>query len=232
MKNKNKLRHCTIVKGVEPISPSKKFIPDWYKNGENIVGGNIKKVTRLPINPGFQLCGPFVDSLTSGYMMPLICDIAVEQSENGPIISWNYDDFKIITKRKNDTNTTLPVPSGYSDQHFAWHTQHFYKIPKGYSALVTHPLNRFDLPFQTLSGIVDGEFAVYDGQLPVFFNSTFEGIIPAGTPIAQIILFKTENWQSELDYNLLEEANINHVKGMMPAFGWYKKNIRKRKSYD
>jgi hypothetical protein len=79
---------------------------------------------------------------------------------------------------------------------------------------------------------VDGEFALYGGNVPVFFSSSFEGVIPEGTPIMQIIPFKTENWVSEKDLNIIEEGERNHKISSRKAFGWYKQNIWKKKTYN
>ena len=71
-----------------------------------------------------------------------------------------------------------------------------------------------------------------NGNIPVFFSKTFEGIIKAGTPIAQIIPFKTENWTSELDPLILEEGHKNSKRSTMAAYGWYKQHFWKKKKYD
>ena len=168
-------------------------------------------------------------------MLTTPTDIAVEQTEIGPAITWREELKDVFLQvRNNDyTNKTLPTPEGFSDLHFVWISKIALKIPRGYSMVFTHPLNRFDLPFQTLSGVIDGEFCMYhNGSIPVFFSKTFEGVIPKGTPFAQIILFKTEDWQSEFNENLLKEANDAYTQSCSVSSGWYKKNIWKRKSYD
>ena len=65
-----------------------------------------------------------------------------------------------------------------------------------------------------------------------FFSNTFEGLIPAGTPIMQILLFKQENWKSKEDKEIYNYAMINQKLSNNTAVGWYKKNIWKRKSYE
>jgi len=53
-----------------------------------------------------------------------------------------------------------------------------------------------DLPFQTLSGIVDCDVHPNSVFVPFFLKKDFEGIIPAGTPIMQLLPFKRESWES------------------------------------
>jgi hypothetical protein len=165
-------------------------------------------------------------------MIPLAQDIAIKQTEGGPSITFNNDAGSPIEMRETGLNGLLPTPKGCSDVHFAWQTSVCFKIPKGYSALLTHPLNRFDLPFITASGVIDGEYSVPPGNLPVFISSTFEGIVPMGTPIVQILLFKSESWDSINDKDIIEESMLNNKRAKSMSYGWYKKNIWKKKTYN
>jgi hypothetical protein len=98
--------------------------------------------------------------------------------------------------------------------------------------MISHPANRFDLPFTTLSGIVDSDTALHEGNLPFFIKEGFEGLIPKGTPIFQIIPFKRENWKSEIDRDISIEANKNAFSAGSVLFGWYKSKVWKRKTYN
>jgi hypothetical protein len=228
MKKNNILKYASLDSNIQDVVPIKLKVPEWYKNTPGIQDG--KNIKKIPVDFTFKVCSPFLDALTSGYSIPLPMDIAIEQTEKGPSISWG-DNSKILDLRDKQSNSLLPTPQGHSDLHFVWRLQHYIKIPKGYSAIFTHPLNRFDLPFTTLSGIVDGEFALHGGNVPVFFSSSFEGVIPEGTPIIQIIPFKTESWVSKKDLTIIEEAEKNNINSLRKAFGWYKQNIWKKKIY-
>jgi hypothetical protein len=230
-KNKNVLKHSSIDLSFPEISPAKNFIPDWYKNAPPFKDGQ-KTPKRLPFPLTFKKCIVFLDSFTTGYMIPLSVDICVEKTDMGQLISWNDESNSFVELRDSKINELIPTPVGYSEQHYVWKTKNMFKIPKGYSAFLGHPLNRFDLPFLTLSGIIDGEMCVYDGNVPVFFKKDFEGLIPAGTPIAQLFLFKTENWTSKVDKTIIEEGKNNLKKSLNLGFGWYKKNIWKKKTYE
>jgi hypothetical protein len=226
---KNIFKHSALSFVLPKIEPIKNIIPDFYKNSEPIP--NYKKIKELPLRPNFKYCNTFLDSFTTGYYIPLVADIAVKQTDNGPIISWSDPQLQIVSERNRADNPTLPTPIGCSSNHFVWQTQHVFEIPKGYSALLTHPLNRHDLPFVTLSGIVD-DFVLHKGAIPVYFSSTFEGLIPKGTPILQIILFKTENWKSEIDVDIIKISTQNEFNSSSNSIGWYKKNIWKKKTYE
>ena len=75
--------------------------------------------------------------------------------------------------------------------------------------MFTHPHNRFDLPFYTISGIVDTDKYPFSVQFPFFIKENFTGIIKAGTPVAQITFFKRNKWFKTIkkynEYNLKKE---------------------------
>ncbi len=230
---KNKLEHAASDKSFAKISSAKSFVPDWYKKQTKFSHGN-SDPNMLPAELTFKMCSAFGDAFISGYMIPLPVDIAVKQSENGPIISWSSiaENSGFLQIRDSKLSEHLPIPYGYSEKHFLWSTKHYVKLPKGYSAIFTHPFNRYDLPFMTLTGIIDGEYVVPKGNVPVFFKDNFEGIIPAGTPIIQVIPFKTENWIAIENEKIIKDGDLNDKKSTNLAYGWYKKNIWKKKIYE
>ena len=86
----------------------------------------------------------------------------------------------------------------FDDDRFIIKFNNFWTIqaPAGYSLLFTHPVNRRDLPFTTLTGLVDCD-AFYNN--PVLFPARwhdvdFNGVLPKGTPVAQCLPVKRENW--------------------------------------
>jgi hypothetical protein len=48
-------------------------------------------------------------------------------------------------------------------------------------------LSSASLPFSILPGIVDADHFKLSVQFPFLLQAGFEGVIPAGTPVAQII---------------------------------------------
>jgi hypothetical protein len=230
IKKKNILKYIMNDQAHPEIRPAKFFIPDWYKEAKP-APVSFKDIVELPMPLGFKACSPFLEALSTGYIVPLPVDIAIRQTPDGPHITWTKD-VDYLSRRGNGLNETLPTPHGFSKNHYTWITHSMIKIPKGYSALFTHPLNRYDLPFLTLSGVVDGEFTMPNGNVPVFFSNTFEGLIPAGTPMFQVILFKTENWESEQDKDIMDHGLAMQRRSENYAYGWYRKNILKRKIYN
>jgi hypothetical protein len=208
---------------------AKNNIPQWYR----AISPANPDIRRFPIKLNIKNCLPFLDSFTAGYMYTLPFDIAVEILGNGqPNITWASGDFDIIKTRNGSESPGMPTPEGYHDTNFVWQTKTAIKLPKGYSALLTHPLNRFDLPFMTLSAIVDADYGLNGGHIPFYIKKGFEGIIEQGTPFIQILPFKRENWKSVKVEGLFKKTLEDSFVSTLNAGGWYKKNSWKRKYYN
>jgi hypothetical protein len=126
----------------------------------------------------------------------------------------------------------IPVPIGCESSHYAWTIPYYFKTPKEYSILITHPLNRHELPFVTLSGIVQSDQVLQTGNLPFFIKDGYSGVVEAGTPIAQIIPIKNNSWKIENNKELKVIGEEMNNKTRRIFGGWYKKNIWTRKEYE
>jgi hypothetical protein len=233
MKSK-KLEYDLYHPVFEPIGYMKNIIPDWFKKIEKFSGG---KLSIAPSTITVKSCAPFMDAFLTGYYIPAPVDFLVEQTPNGPKISWNFFDFDyketdFIIERDKGMVPNLPIPQGFHSNHFSWSTKQILKVEDGYSLLITHPLNRDDLPFRTMSGVVDANYAMNGGKLPFLLQMGFEGIIKAGTPIAQIIPIKSEPWELKRNTNLLSDAKLARSESLKYIIGWYKNKYWNRKEYN
>lgn len=196
--------------------------PDWYKA--------MPMETPLP-EGGADLtvkhCLPFVDALTHGVIIPLQADITVKDGEFD--WDWPHPDsplgFHFPTQAPG-------VPFVDPDEvvikaHNFW-TMH---TEPGWSILFTHPLNRLDLPFRTLSGLVDTDgFDALPVHFPMLWvDRGFEGTLPAGTPVAQCIPVLRE--RLEIDIQAMSAADYEAAKGLKERIkaerGFYKNHIRR-----
>ncbi len=217
---------------LEPPKPARNFIPDWYKKTPQFVGGN-PLINNPSVNGSktVKLCIPFLDILTSGYIVELWQDMQVTQLPTGPRITWGTE-VPLVETRDKMMAEHIEIPHGHDDTHFVWYFPYSFKTPKGYSVLFSQPFNRYDLPFTTLSAIIDTDDAVIRGRIPFFIKKDFEGIIPAGTPIAQIIPFKRDEWTLVKNPELLKIANEHRFKSMRVTKGFYKNNLWKKKKFN
>jgi len=215
------------------IVPSKTLIPEWYKkiprweNNEMVTIAN----NGISINGTIKQCMPFVDSLSIGYMLTLPFDIYVKQIDNTPFLVWKSDIEQSISWRPNVADENL-VPIGCYPREYTWNPCVSYVVPKEYNLLVTHPLNRNDLPFVTISGVIDGGYVSHPhGNMPFYIKNNFQGLIKQGTPIAQIIPFRKESWISEKTSGLVKDGTLNKKRSTSVFSDWYKKTHWTRKDF-
>lgn len=171
-------------------------IPTWLKT----MPMQAFSATDMRIEDTVKRCPPFVDAMTSGFLIPLICDLTVKNGE----FTWDNDippggtlDFQRSPISFHDASQLTGSPL-FEPDRFAikFHNLWTIEAPEGYALLFTHPLNRFDLPFTTLSGQVDCD-SYRDSWIhfPAFWHDLdFEGVLPKGTPVAQCIPVKRERW--------------------------------------
>lgn len=185
---------------LDPPKPVKNFTPEWYRNSEHYYISDDGSE-----QPGLKTCAPFLDAMLSGYVLVTPFPIYVGTNEDGSLrIQWNGPDewAGFVMERPKKSGELMPRPAGHHPNHLVWSSKWGWKTPRGYSSLVTHPLNRHDLPFTTQSGIIDSDKFFANGNLPFFIKEGFVGTIPAGTPYCQIIPIKRSGWKSILDFGL------------------------------
>lgn len=211
---------------------AKSNIPQWYKDINGINEKNIVFDESNNAQLNVKSCIPFFDSFASGYMINLWCDLYFEQMEDGShFIRWGSTTPDPVGFRDHNRNI-IPTPWGCTPYQYVWKVPYHFGLPSGYSAFVTHPLNRPDLPFVGMSGIIDADPVISTGHYPFFIKESFNGVLPAGTPILQIIPFKRESWKIE-NSKEIEEMGRKYLKENSRRFmGFYKQNKWKRKSYE
>ena len=220
-----------------PLS-SKNLVPKWYVSADkyeknphgehylNHLGGKVLS---------FKNCPALLDMFTAGYLYVTPCDLEFFTDEYGiPRVKTEkgFEDFCDSRQKMND----FEVPSGYYKNHFHWYPNWAPRLPEGYSALYTNPLNRFDLPFITTAGIIDNDKMDTPGLFPFFLREGFKGIIPKGTPYIQVIPFKREDWEMEIVQHTYQEIYDRHQNQAdlyrVKDGGAYKKHTWSRKRYE
>lgn len=230
MKKLFTLKYEDYEKSNDYLLKSRSKIPKWFKD-LSLLNPN-SDPNHLPLNKTVKACPPFLDSLTAGYVVVTTCDIGVKQTATGPYLSWDSANQAPLRARDKDAHKGIPVPAGYSDFPFVWNMPIAFECPKDCSVLITHPFNRYDLPFISTSGIVDGGWSVFDGSIPFFVSKEFEGIIPKETPFAQFLPFKNGNWKAEHSKGLYDKSGKNYKESAKVSIGWYKSKFWVKKSYE
>lgn len=222
-----------IEEGLEVIEPMFKHRPEWYKKMPTF-SDEQKKISFYTndslANTTAKHCMPFLDTFNTGYALTLLQDVLVGNETSDFEIVWKSSPPP-LEARSASSALGLPVPSGHSPNYYAWKYYGNIKLPDGYSMIFTHPLNRFDLPFTTLSAIIDADSIFYSGSVPFFFKAGFKGIIPAGTPIAQMIPFKREEWKMEVDDSVAFAGGKRKRDASFIMLNNYKNNFWHKKRY-
>lgn len=213
---------------IEQPQPASKFVPDWYKNMESYIGKEKKPNGGGGTNATIKRCMPVFDAITAGYIITSPADVYVSLKDGQQFFEWSnlgLISFHIIEQAPEHPNRK---PHAYPK----WMNPWAIKTPKGYSTLFTQPMHRESV-FTILPGIVDTDTYTAQVNFPFVVNDpNFEGLIPKGTPIAQIIPFKREDWQMEIgsEKELKEQFNITQ-KLQSKFFDRYKSMFWSRKEY-
>jgi hypothetical protein len=226
-KSNNKLITFTNVQGVsdfyKPI-PASKVIPEWYKKM-----GSFYPKEKVPTStPTIKKCIPVLDAITAGYIIVSPCDVYVSFKEGSPdynsaikgLIAFHPVKQAHLHPRMNEH----PFPK--------WINPWGIKTPKGYSCLFVPPMHNPNPYFVILEGIVDTDEYITPINFPfVLKNPEKECLIPAGTPIAQVIPFKRDVWEakhSSREEDIKESHKLNdfidsHFFDRYKRFKWTRK---------
>jgi hypothetical protein len=195
-----------------PPVPATLGIPDWLK----AMPAKAFSAINTRDEETIKRCPPFIDAMTCGFLIPLLCDIRVENGE----ITWDNKippggalDFPRSPIGFHDEGQVAGTPLFESDRFvIKFHNLWTIEAPEGYAVFFTHPVNRFDLPFITLSGLVDCDRYTDNWiHFPAHWhNKDFQGVLPKGTPIAQCIPVKRENWIAQTSSFTEEETRRIH----------------------
>lgn len=233
-----KIKFVAIDKRWSKLQPSPKPArlthPDWYKNTPSFYPENKLRFNDEGKNMTFKKCLPFIDSLNAGYVIELRKDILIQENSNDDSnhfdITWNADEQLI--KIHNSNTKLIDPPENYHRQVVTYQWNYITQTPKGYSCLFTEPLAYQNSVFKAIPAIVDTDKEVLNFHLSMWLKKDFTGIIPKGTPIAQIIPFKRDDWKMESSYLGEGEYDIKVETGFNASIiNHYKKTSWTRKRY-
>jgi hypothetical protein len=179
---------------LEQPQPASKLVPEWYKNTQSYSGGERKPSGNGTTTATIKRCMPVFDAITSGYIITSPADVYVSRKENGQWFEWS--DFGLITF--HPIEQALEHPDKKPFPYPKWTNPWSITTPKGYSTLFVQPFHRESV-FTILPGIVDTDQYTPPVNFPFVINDpAFEGLIPKGTPIAQVVPIKRDSWTMEI----------------------------------
>lgn len=185
---------------VHPM-PAKDYVPQWYKNiPQHVPGVDKFNQQNGEYNHTVKACVPLIDAFTAGFIQELSTDLQVTRDgHGGTAITWPYQfPWEPVRRPRHPSSMSgFPAPDGYEPNPYLWIQPFEFGVPNGWSVLITHPLNRNDLPFRTMSAIVDSDDFPLRAEITFYLDKKFTGVIEKGTPMFQIIPIKREEWNAK-----------------------------------
>ena len=185
--------------------PIKTNIPEWFKK----IDHNLDNIT-------IKGCIPFLQSLTTGYLLSLPQDFRLEHNslDKNSIrteltASVPDNGFNLNAKGRNESHDTYQVKGSPAlKKNNFLPVQKFLnpwiiKTPPGYSCLFVPPLNNADDRFSIIPAIVDTDSFTMWINFPFVVNGdkypVLDTELKKGTPYVQIIPFKRESWKMKIE---------------------------------
>jgi hypothetical protein len=218
-------------------APASDYLPEWYKKAPSYLGGvkgapyldMFKNFSEPVASPTIKKCLPVFDAMTFGYMLKTPVDINITRDESGEA-QFNYNQLDVIQKHISEQVPGYPanIKSSIPKLMNYWSI----KTQKGYSCLFVPPMHHENV-IQILPGVVDTDSVETLVHFPFLVpNEAFTGIIPAGTPIAQVIPFKREEWKMVVGKPNPSSGNDFTFKVRSTFYDGYRSNFWNRKKFD
>ena len=219
--------------------PAVKGLPKWYLESDPF----LKDLTKYPdskkthvrngaANHNFKKCTPLLDSMSSGYIIPLWADVEVDNSSPDSLLNWKTR--HTIFELHGANTQEIEPPVGYHRQVFKYMNCWIPQTPKGYSCLIVSPFGYNDAVFKAVPAIIDTDKSTLEVVFPMWLRSDFSGIVEKGTPMVTVIPFKRTDWKATFDYyedeeyhRVIEEKNFNGT-----IIGHYLKNHWSKKKFE
>jgi hypothetical protein len=228
-------------------TPIKLNIPEWYKKLEHTV-----------LNKTVKGCIPFLDSLTTGYLLKIPQDLNIRHNidsinNNNEKIKDSFRRFALddytgyIVAKSINLNSNMDVHSTeqLKDSPLVDKNKNlpFYKIlnpwkiktPKGYSCLFVPPLNNSDDRFSIIPAIVDTDTFPNEINFPIVINGdkypVLETLIKKGTPYVQVIPFKRDSWKMKLKKTTQKEILNSRIFYSLTLLNTYKNKYWFKKTW-
>jgi hypothetical protein len=202
--------------------PATKNVPTWFKDAS-------QWDEKIGTVPTIKKCPPFLDAMTTGYIIPFCSTAKLTYTKNGH-----------VTKSGDGTMFfTSHVASQY--EMSPWKDKPVLKFsspwvietPPGWSCLFTHPINDTTSKFKMLSGVVDTDSYRVPVNFPFLLNCDPEETIEftKQTAMVQVIPFQRTNWKIEVgESNMVQWDSHQKILGE-PGSDSYKKNFHQKKKF-
>lgn len=218
--------------------PSSKFTPEWYKAQP----GSFHDEQTIPqgyTTSTIKRCMPIFDIMGAGYTLGAPCDIFLDATDPEKL-TWSVP---LQLKHLEADLFSYHGPEQYQDypiDNSEYHKQLLRIMPswavgtdKGYSTLFTNPYHADNSPLWAFSAIVDTDAFISDGHLSFLVKKGFKGVIKQGTPLIQLIPFRREPWEMEVQTPEVARRAFREQTSLLRStfLNGYKNKFRSKKDY-
>jgi hypothetical protein len=173
--------HPDMLAATPAPYPASQHIPDWFRNmaAEFPLGGTVKK------------CPPYLAAMSAGYIIPAPADLRLVLNADRQLSAYgqlNYLSTHFPQQYAGTPFETYPVVK--------FENPWIIVTPPDYVCLVTAPINRFELPFAPLAGIIETGTYYKEVHLPMVClmqpGQVYD--LRAGSPMIQVLPLRREEW--------------------------------------
>ena len=190
-----------------------RFAPEWFRRLDREMG--MPDAQGLP-GLTVKACLPVTDAFSLGFVIPLPYDVFLQVPEDRVSIGigWAKHVAFAPIEQHHPGQIGAPAPPFEATMPLKFVNPWRIKVPQGYSVLFGPPLSRPDLPFTPFSGLVDCDRFGTTVNIPfVWTGPVGQHVLPAGTPIAQVVpirrdsLIKNGTARASTEAELAEQAH-------------------------
>ena len=237
--------YVNYIDNADKPCPIKTNIPDWYK-----------KLKHSPGHKTIKGCMPFLDSLTSGYLLKVPQDMRITHNITNPEtgkkdsfahagqLDAGYFFSRMLNlaadpaRETHNTNQLTGAPHIEKNKNLPLYkilNPWIIKTPPGYSCLFLPPMNNADDRFSIIPAIVDTDKFTHEVNFPIVINGdkyeTLETIIRKGTPYVQVIPFKRDSWKMKIEGFTVKEIAPKKILYFLKILDIYKEKYWSKKRW-
>jgi len=214
---------------IAPPVPARAYVPDWFRRLPAVDETRVS-----PADSGLTIkrCLPFLDAMTTGWIIPLAATVRLEVRNGGRDVEagWDFDRTMVSFHGAHQVRGNPWGDRAACKFHNFWTVV----TPPGWSCLFVDPLNRPNGLFEVLAGVVDTD----SYRAPVHFPFIPNGpdglhVIEKGSPLIQVIPFRrdTAALGAEIRAETGSEAadRTKVMRNTRVAPGWYRTEARAKR---
>ncbi len=218
---------CPEDKGViaEPVR-ARTVLPPWYKQ---LPGIDKAHVTATNDGLTVKRCMPFLDAMSTGWILPLAATVRLEISDGGATVTggWKFDREMVSFHGSRQIVGNPYEPRPPMKFHNYWNI----RTAKGWSCLFLPPVNRPDAVVEVFTGVVDTDTYTAPVNFP-FVAIAADGVytLEKGTPLVQVIPFRRVDaaisGSVRIETPTEREERTRITRSTEAGAGWYRRHAR------